>query len=395
MQTRIYLDNAATSWPKPESVYAAIDHTQRLIGSAAGRGGYHHSLEAMRIVDRARAAVADLINASSSDNVVFTFNGTDSLSMAIFGLLQPGDHVVATTAEHNSVLRPLKYLEANQGLRVTFVECDQVGLVSAAAIAAAIEPATRLVCLVHASNVTGTIEPVEQIKRAIDSNGSPRTRFLIDAAQTLGHLRIDVQQLGCDLLAAPGHKGLLGPLGTGVLYMNERSANELRPLRMGGTGSDGSLEFQPTNGPAKFEAGNQNVPGLAGLLAGVKFVRSEAGQQRLEQVKQLGAQLLSGIESIDGLTLQGLTGDPGVDLWSRRLPVFSVSFAGFDCHDAAAVLDANWSLETRAGLHCAPMLHRQMATEVTHGTVRLSIGLFNSPEEIDRCVGALRELTRV
>lgn len=390
---RIYLDNAATSWPKPESVYQAIDHAQRVIGAPAGRGGYQQVVEALRLVEQTRGAVARFINAPNRRNIAFTFNGTDSLSTAIFGLLKQGDHVVTSVVEHNSVLRPLRQLESEGKIEVTYVGCDADGVINEREVADAIRENTRLVCLIHVSNVTGAIQPLDSIGALCKSNGthadgSPATVFLVDAAQSLGHIPIDVQALGCDILAAPGHKGLLGPLGTGVLFVSDAAAVAVKPLRFGGTGTDGSVEIQPTKTPDKFESGNVNVPGIAGLNAGIKFLTSDAGLAAHENWKLNSQLLLDGIVSVENVLLQG------PKTMENRIGVFSVSIAGLDCHEASSILDSNFSVQTRSGLHCAPLVHRSMGTEKDHGTLRLSVGLFNSKEQIEKAVDALEELAK-
>lgn len=383
---RIYLDNAATSWPKPETVYAAVDHAQRVIGAPAGRGGYYQVVEAGRLIEQTRGLVAQLINAPTRRNIAFTFNGTDSLSTAIFGLLKPGDHVVTSVVEHNSVLRPLIHLESNSEISVSYVDCDDIGRINEDEVVAALQPNTRLVTLNHVSNVTGTIQPVENIKSRIRDAGGAEVILMLDAAQSLGHLPIDVQDLGCDILAAPGHKGLLGPLGTGVLYVADEISDAITPLRYGGTGTDGSIEIQPTKVPDKFESGNLNVPGIAGINEGIKFLNSEEGKSAHDCRCELSKILLDGIQGIDGITLFGSP------TFENRVGVFSISIEGLDCHDVASILDTNWSIQTRSGLHCAPMIHRTLGTEAQHGTVRLSIGLFNTRQQIDTTIDALSQL---
>lgn len=383
---RIYLDNAATSWPKPESVYAAIEHAQRVIGAPAGRGAYKQAVESQRLVEQTRGLVANLIGARHRRSVAFTFNGTDSLSTALFGLLKQGDHVVTSVVEHNSVLRPLKHLESNQLIEVTYVGCDEAGLVNEDDLIAAVRPNTRLVCLIHVSNVTGTIQPIETTKARLIETGNEQALFLVDAAQSLGHIPIDVQAIGVDLLAAAGHKGILGPLGTGVLYVRDEVAEAVQPLRYGGTGTDGSIEFQPTNTPDKFESGNLNVPGIAGVNAGIKFLNSDEGKAAHGQLAMLSKFLLDGILSLDRVSLQG---SPSA---KNRIGVFSISIEGLDCHEASSILDSNWSVQTRSGLHCAPLLHRSLGTAELNGTVRLSLGPFNTRQHIETAIDAISQL---
>lgn len=387
---RIYLDNAATSWPKPDSVYEAVDHAQRVIGAPAGRGGYQQVVDALRLVEQTRGLIAKFVNAPHRRNISFSFNGTDSLSTALFGLLKKGDHVVTSVVEHNSVLRPLKHLESEGLIKSTYVGCDATGTFNEDEVIESIEPNTRLVCLIHVSNVTGSIQPLANLKKRIKQKaeeiGNDKIIFLIDAAQSLGHIPIDIKELGCDILAAPGHKGLLGPLGTGILYVSDDVVSEITPLRYGGTGTDGSVEIQPTKTPDKFESGNLNVPGIAGINAGIKFLKSDAGKEAHANWLANSKLLLDGILSTKGVTLQG---NPTM---KNRIGVFSISVDGLDCHEASNILDCSASVQTRAGLHCAPLIHRAIGTEEQHGTIRLSVGLFNTKEQIEKAIEAVGNL---
>jgi cysteine desulfurase family protein len=383
--SRIYLDNAATSWPKPESVYRAIESMQRDNGAPAGRGSYQQASDVLRIIERTRISLARMINAEHARNIAFTFSGTDSLCTAIFGLLKPNDHVITSSAEHNSVLRPLTQLEQAQGLHLTRTGIDPTGTFNAADILAAIRPKTAMVILTHVSNVTGAIQPLEEIGHICKQH---QLVFAVDAAQSLGHVPIDVQELGCDLLAAPGHKGLLGPLGTGVLYYSDEIGERMNPLRFGGTGSTSVNQDQPTEFPEKFESGNQNVAGIAGIGAGIEFLSSDAGHDRLQIAESLKQQMLRGLLQIDGLKLHG------PNTAERRTGVFSISLPDLDCHEAAFILDNQWSIQTRSGLHCAPLLHQSLGTAAVGGTLRISLGLHNTPEQIRVTLDALAELAR-
>ncbi len=289
---RIYLDNAATSWPKPESVYTAVDAYQRELGAPAGRGAYREAIQVERLVDEARRAVAALFGVSDSRRIVFTSNGTDSLNQAIHGVLRPGDHVVTTVSEHNSVLRPLRWLEENQGVRVTRIGCDPQGRVDASELCAAVEPTTRLVTLQHASNVTGAVQPVAEVGAFLREHDA---LFLVDAAQTAGHWPISVEQLAADLLATPGHKGLLGPLGTGILYVGPKADAELRALRQGGTGTQSETDRQPDSLPDKLESGNHNVTGIAGLAAGIRYIVERGVAALGPHGPPLAARVLTGL----------------------------------------------------------------------------------------------------
>lgn len=382
MPTRIYLDNAATSWPKPEAVYVAVDDYQRRLGAPAGRGTYGEAAEVERLITNCRKNIAELIGAESHERIVFTLNGTDSLNLALQGMVRPGDHVVTTVCEHNSVLRPLAFLRQERGISITHVPCDGAGLVDPAAIAAAITPQTTLIALVHASNVTGAIQPAAEVGRIANERGIP---FLLDAAQSLGAVEIDVKRLGCQLLAAPGHKGLLGPLGTGLLYIAPGMEQRLLPVRQGGTGINSDEEVQPSAMPARYEAGNLNVPGIVGLGAGVKAVAQRGIAAIAQHERELSQRLLAGLREISNAAIYGPSDA------SRRTGVVSFNLAGFDPQELAALLDAAFSIQLRAGLHCAPRMHAALGT-LPRGTVRASVGPTNTAEEIDALLGALQEV---
>lgn len=378
---RIYLDNAATSWPKPESVYQAFDDYQRRLGAPAGRGVYAEATEVERLVNNCRKKVAQLINEADPTRVIFTQNGTDSLNLAIHGWLQPGDHVVTSVCEHNSVLRPLRFLAEHRNVRATYVGCDAQGLVDPGDIRRAIQPQTRLIALIHASNVTGAIQPVEEVGRIAKESGIP---FLVDAAQSLGHMRVDVQRIGCQMLASPGHKGLLGPLGTGVLYIAPGIEARLLPIRQGGTGTRSDEDIQPRALPDRYESGNLNVPGIVGLGAGVSHIIAYGVDEIEKQIDMLTQRLL---REIPGCTFYG---PPTAQ---KRAGIVSLNLAGYDPQELASLLDAQWSIQARAGLHCAPRMHAALGTAPS-GTLRLSVGMFNTAEQIDQVIAALREIAQ-
>ncbi len=379
---RIYLDNAATSWPKPECVYDAADLYLRDNGAPGGRGGYAEALEANQIIERARRGVARLIGAADPRQVVVTFSGTDSLNLAIRGVVRPGDHVVTTVCEHNSVLRPLRALTDAAGVEVTYVPCDAAGFVSPDDVRAALRPQTRLVSVVHASNVTGAIQPIAEIGALARKHGA---LFLVDAAQSLGHVPIDVAQFDVDLLAAPGHKGLLGPLGVGVLYIRLGIERQMEPLRFGGTGTQSDEDRQPAELPEKFEAGNHNLPGLAGLAAATAWMAEQSVETIDARHRSLTERLLSELRQLDGITIHGPQTADG------RTSVVSVTLAGYDPQEVAALLEASHGIQCRAGLHCAPRMHDALGTAVGGGTVRLSPGYFTTEEDIDAVVAALQD----
>jgi cysteine desulfurase / selenocysteine lyase len=377
---RIYFDNAATSWPKPETVYRAVDHAMRGLGVSIGRGQYQQSIEVRRLVEEVREDIAELIQAPSRQNIAFTFSCTDAISTAIAGLLQPGDHVVTSVVEHNSILRPLKHLELSHSVSVTLVGCDEQGRIIPDEVIAALRPETKLVALSHASNVTGATQTLSAVGKACQLAGVP---FLVDAAQTIGTFPVDVRKLGCNLLAASGHKGLLGPLGTGFLYYSREMGERITPLRFGGTGHSGPELELPRQFPEKFEAGSLNLPGLLGLSAGLKFIGSKQGKELGAMSRRLGESLFRNLDQLSGVKLFGPRH------FEQRLSVFALQIANFESHDAAAILDTRWSIQSRAGLHCAPLLHQALKTESSAGLVRISPGLFNTEAEFEILIDAL------
>ncbi|KAF0220731.1 MAG: hypothetical protein FD174_1055 [Geobacteraceae bacterium] len=375
----VYLDNAATTFPKPESVYKAIEYALREIGVGPGRGGYNRGVEATRLVFEARESLAALFHVRDSSRIIFTHSATEALNLAVQGFLRPGDHVVTTTMEHNSLARPL-HLAAQRGVEVTWVEGDRQGFVTSRQISAAVRCATRLVALSHCSNVTGSIQPVEEIGDVTRKCGA---RLLIDAAQSAGTIQIDVNRLNIDLLAAPGHKGLFGPQGTGFLYIGE--GIELTPLLVGGTGGHSASFEQPQDLPERFESGTLNTPGLAGLKAGVEFIL-ETG---LDTIGRRESGLVS-------RTMEGLRAIPGVTLYApqdlaRVGGVVSFTVEGFDPAQIGFLLDRDYDIGVRVGLHCSPAAHKTIGT-YPGGTVRVSPAYFNTDEEIEFFLKSLRAI---
>ncbi len=375
----IYFDNAATSFPKPEAVYRAVEHALREIGAGPGRGSHRQGLAASRLVFEAREAIAGLFGVADSARVIFTHSATEALNLAVNGLLKPGDHVVSTTMEHNSLVRPLHLAEQN-GVEVTWVAGDKSGVVESRQIAAAMRGNTRLVAITHCSNVTGAIQPIGEIGALTRKSG---IRLLVDAAQSAGAIPIDVNALGIDLLAVPGHKGLFGPQGTGFLYIAE--GVELRPLLVGGTGGYSASAEQPETLPERFESGTLNTPGIAGLKAGVEFVRSTGVAAIRRKEILLVTQLLD-----------GLMGIPGVDTYApesaeMRGGVVSFTVAGHDPAEIGFRLDNEFDIAVRVGLHCAPSAHRTIGT-YPGGTVRVSPGYFSSEQDIETFLRALRSI---
>jgi cysteine desulfurase family protein len=380
---RIYLDNAATRWPKPAAVYQATDYYQRELGAPAGRSNYQQADQVQRTIDRARHQLARLLGASAPERVVFTSGGTGSLNQAIHGCLRPGDHVVTTVAEHNSILRPLRYLESQGRITVTRVGCGSSGEIDPAEVRQAITAQTRLVAMLHVSNVTGAVQPIDEVGQiAREANAF----YLIDVAQSLGHIPIQVEACQADLVAGSGHKGLMGPLGLGVLYVGERAQSELAPLVQGGTGTESELDEQPEQMPEKYESGNLNVVGIVGLAAALDHLE-ETGLSVVEQhLRDRTTELIQGFSEVSGLQLYGPADS------ARQVGVVSINVGSYDPQEVASILDQAYSIQTRAGLHCAPLMHRALESVAQGGTLRFSPGWFTTAEEIQIAVQAVAEI---
>lgn len=381
---RLYLDNAATSHPKPPQVFEAMRRYAESLGASAGRGVYREAVETGEILADCRRRLARLIGCRLPEQIVFTHNCSAALNLAIKGILRPGDHVVATMMEHNSVLRPLHALRERGEIDVTFVRADaRSGLVDPVDLFAAVRPNTRLICLVHASNVTGTLQPIEVVAAEARRRG---ILFLVDAAQTAGHVPVDVGVTPIDLLAMPGHKGLLGPLGTGALYVRPGLEGELRPIIEGGTGSVSEMPTQPDFMPDKFESGSHNAIGLAGLGAALAWLESETIASLHTHDRELSERFLAATSEIEGLRLHGSRDA------KQRVAVFSLSFEGLEPQELSAVLEAEFGLLTRSGIHCAPFAHEVLGTHASGGTTRMSFGAFNTLADADRCAASLARL---
>lgn len=374
-----YLDNAATSFPKPEAVYRAMDKTQRFVGANPGRGGHRLALEASRVVLAAREVLAEFFGINDAARIAFTANATEAINLALFGLLRPGDRVVTSTMEHNAVVRPLRVLQ-DRGVTVVKVPADCHGFVDPAAIRQACAEKTRMVVLSHCSNVTGTLQPIDEIGPWCRREG---ILFLVDAAQSAGFFAIDVEAMGIDLLAVPGHKGLMGPQGTGFLFVREGLT--LLPLIYGGTGSNSTSELPPDEMPERLESGTLNTPGLAGLKAGVDFLRQEGLSAVRAHENKLIARLIQGLAKIPGCQIYG-------PLDSRfHGGALSFNLSGRDPAEIGFLLDRDHGIFSRVGLHCAPDAHRTIGT-FPRGTVRVSPGYFTAPEEVEHLLASLSHM---
>jgi len=408
---RIYLDNAATSFPKPDAVLRAMNDYATRLGASPGRGAYAEAREAGELLHLCRQRINTLIGGQNPDHVIFTLNTSDALNIAIRGIVYHDAsrprHLITTDLDHNSVLRPFNHLcHELPGVTQTRVPCDpDTGLADPADIEAAITPHTRLIAMVHGSNVTGTLQPIAQVGAIARRHDIP---LLVDAAQTAGHCPIDVAADHIDLLAAPGHKGLLGPLGTGFLYIRPGIEQRMTTTRQGGTGSVSEHDTQPTFMPDRFEPGSHNAIGLIGLSEGVNWILNQSIDKLWQHEQQLITQFLNGI--------QPLLGQPASDIPHTRSPisdstaplqlfgpptvqnrcgVFSIRIHGFD--DPAALadrLEAEFGLLTRAGIHCAPHAHATLGTTARGGTTRFSVGPFTTPDHIAAATSALTTLAR-
>lgn len=383
---RIYLDNAATSWPKPPQVGQAIQDFYLKLGSASGRGNQASTFSSDHIVRQCRTELEEFLGAGTDDSLVFAFNGTDAINLGLWGFLNSGDHVVTTMIEHNSVIRPLYELARRLGVTFDLVDCDETGRVDAEAIQAAMKNQTRLVVVSHASNVTGTVQDVAAIAGCCrDAN----VALMLDAAQTVGQIPLNFQQLGCDFIAAPGHKGLMGPLGTGFLLVGGRVKDSMNPWRAGGTGTASESTSQPSEFPARLESGNLNVGGIVGLLEGLRFVRQTGESAIAEKEQGLMRMALEGLCSIPGVRVFGSTES------NSQVGVLSFEIEDQDPREVAMILDSGFGVQVRAGLHCAPNIHKRMGTFEMGGTVRISPGWFSTPDHIEKLLAAISEIVEL
>lgn len=374
----IYLDNAATSLPKPAIVPKAMAEACQHCGNP-GRSGHAASLEAGSVLYACRVAMAGLLGVADPLTIVYCNNCTDALNQAIKGMLRPGDHAVTTALEHNSVLRPLYTLKDRLGITLTIIYPRADGYIDPTDIANAIQPNTRLVVTTQASNVTGAVQPVADIAAVCQRHRVP---LLVDAAQSVGCMQVNIESIGADMVAFPGHKGLLGPQGTGALYIHPRCAPQ--PLREGGTGSSSLVLTQPTDMPDRYESGTAATPAIAGLWAGVRYVRENL-DKLIDQEHRLTERLWEGLRAINGVTLYGPQPN------QPRVGVITFTLKNMGSSEAADRLSVEYNIACRAGLHCAPLAHRFLGTQEI-GAIRFGIGPFNTAAEIDAAVRAVSKI---
>ncbi|MGK9253148.1 aminotransferase class V-fold PLP-dependent enzyme [Paenibacillus humicus] len=376
----IYLDHAATSWPKPPAVAEAMMEIL-LHGTAnPGRGSHQMAVQSGRVLFGARKRLAKLFRIANPNDISFAANTTAALNLAIKGMLKPGDHVIATAVEHNSIRRPLEYLKARIGIGVTYIEATPEGEVRPEQVEQALTSRTALVAAAHSSNLLGSILPVGEIGSITRKRGIP---LLVDAAQSAGVLDIDVEAMGIDLLAFPGHKALLGPQGTGGLYIHPRL--DPVPLLHGGTGSQSESAEQPTVRPDRYEAGTPNTPGIAGLAAGVQYVMDQTTAAIHAKETELVSYLMEELASVPGLRLLGpAAGKP-------RTGIVSLTMAGVEASELSFILDQHYGIAVRSGYHCTPLAHYSAGTAET-GAVRASVGYSTTKEDAESFLTAIREI---
>lgn len=379
----IYLDNAATSWPKPEQVILEMNNYMKNIGSNPGRSGHRLSIEAGRKVFNVRELIAKLFNIDDPLHVIFTKNATEALNIVIFGFLKPKDHVITTSMEHNSVIRPLRSLE-KEGVEISIIPCSSQGELDPKDIIPEIKKNTKLIIATHASNVTGTLLPIEEIGNIAKEYN---LIFCVDSAQTAGVIPIDVKKFKIDLLAFTGHKSLYGPTGTGGLFIDKDIVNKLNPIIIGGTGSKSESEIQPNFIPDKFEAGTLNTVGICGLGAGVNFILSEGIEKIRKKEKELTKEFINGLTSISKVKLFGK------EEVSQRTSVVSFNIEGVPPSESSLKFDEIFNIMSRPGLHCAPLAHKTIKT-YPEGTNRFSFGYFNTKEDVFIALEAVEKLAK-
>jgi cysteine desulfurase/selenocysteine lyase len=381
MSDLIFLDNGATSYPKPEEVYSFMDHFYRNFGVNPGRSGYDLCMETGELVEETRAMLTTFFNGTDPDRLCFSYNSTDALNLVINGMLKEGDHAISTTLEHNSVLRPLYHLNKNNGVDVDYIPFDGKGFVDPDEFPKKFKKNTKLVVVNHASNVIGTIQPVKDIGKFCRENEIP---FVIDASQSAGKIPVDMEDLNVDVVAFTGHKSLLGPTGIGGLYVREGIT--IRHTRAGGTGVRSAVRTHLEEYPYRLEYGTLNTLGVAGLHAGIKWIEQQGLENIHYREMRLTEVLRDGLKDVEGVTQycqEELTDHIGIFL-------FNVD--GLEALNTGTILDVDYNIASRTGLHCAPLVHEQIGTAEIHGAVRFGIGPFNTEEHIETAIRAVKEI---
>lgn len=375
----IYLDNGATSFPKPREVVEAVADAMVNYCANPGRGGHDMAMKTAKEIYRARISVAELFNIENPARIVFTKNCTEGINIALKGILKEGDHVITSSMEHNSVIRPLHALR-KKGIRTTIIKCDREGSLAPEDLRRTVKPNTKMIVLTAASNVTGTKMPIEEIGRLALRKG---IIFMVDGAQGAGHMEIDVRKAHIDILAAPGHKGLMGPQGTGFLYVRE--GIDISPVFEGGTGSKSKETKQPLDFPDGFEAGTVNAPGIIGLGAAVSMINKIGVNVISEHERRLTEKLQNAVEKLPQVKIYGPADT------HRKTGVLAINIHGLDCEEAALKLNDEFHIAVRSGFHCSPMAHKTLGTENT-GCVRICPGFYTSDTEIMKTIAALEKI---
>jgi cysteine desulfurase / selenocysteine lyase len=384
MQDRIYLDNAATSFPKPKEVHDFMYDFYRSKGANPGRSGYDMALETERLISQTRIVLCKLFNGTDPDRLTFSYNASDSLNMILGGMLSKGDHVITSCLEHNSVLRPLYHMEQNGLIEVTYIPFDSAGYIHPEDIKAKIKSNTKMVMLNHASNVIGTIQPVSEVGKLCREAG---VYFALDGSQSAGIIKIDVQEMNVDLLAFTGHKSLLGPTGIGGSYIADDVP--IRTTRFGGTGVRSAQRTHLEEFPYRLECGTLNILGVAGLYAGQQWITDKNIDLLYQHEMRLWDRLRNGLREIDGVVLYC------AESMKNHGAVLSFNIAGWEAGDVGAILDADYGIACRTGLQCAPLAHEIMGTDKLFGTLRFSLGPFNTEDHIDNAIEAVREIAAI
>ncbi|GIO07844.1 cysteine desulfurase [Brevibacillus reuszeri] len=377
----IYLDNAASTWPKPPAVKDMMAEAIEDYAANPGRGGHTLAMKASKTVFRTRVQLSRLFGIQNPNNLFFYLNATQALNQAIKGFLKPGDHVVSSSVEHNSVRRPIEFMRKISQVEATFIEPRDDHHFYVEDFAKAIQPNTRLLVVSHASNLTGVILPVAELGKLAKERG---ITFLVDASQSAGVLPIHVEEMHIDMLAFPGHKGLYGPQGTGGLYVHNDI--DLVPLIHGGTGSQSEAIEQPTTRPDRYESGTVNTVGLAGLQAGVSFVMEKGVENIRQHEWDLVKQTIAQLQEIPGLQVYG----PGIE--TERVGVVAFNVGEVDASEVSFILDQQYGIATRSGYHCTPLGH-QTAGTAQRGAVRASFGIFNSDKDVEALIDAVKEIS--
>jgi len=383
MAKLIFLDNGATSFPKPQEVYEFMDHFYRSFGVNPGRSGYDLCLETGAMVEETRKKLTRFFNGKDPNRLCFSYNSTDALNLIIFGMLQEGDHAITTTLEHNSVLRPLFHLWKFGGVEVDYIPFDSRGFVDPDDFPKKFKKNTKLVIINHASNVIGTVQPIKEIGRRCRERDIP---FVIDASQSAGKIPIDIEEANIDVVAFTGHKSLLGPTGIGGLYVRE--GIEIRHTRAGGTGVRSAQRTHLDEYPYRLEYGTLNTLGVAGLQAGLKWIEKTGLLNIHEQEMKLTAMLRDSLKDTEGVSLYCQ------DDLTDHIAIFAFNVNGLEAANTSTMLDVDYDIASRSGLHCAPLVHEQLGTDKIDGAVRFGIGPFNTANEIKTATQAVKEIAK-